>query len=187
MEDHNPAPCQDGLRHLSSYLLALQDMGTRELREEYERLFGEPTRSRNAGWLRRKVAWRVQELAHGDLSDRAQARIDEVLDWMDREQRHPIGAHLTAPLPKRLRTRTQMVAGHVRKAPRDPRLPPAGTTLQRAYKGTTHAVLVQEDGFEWRGRRFDSLSEVATAIGGSRRSGFRFFNLNAAAAAKAPA
>ena len=46
---------------------------------------------------------------------------------------------------------------------RDPRLPGAGSTLVRKYRGQDLRVLVLDDGFEWDGRRFDSLSEVAFA------------------------
>ena len=54
----------------------------------------------------------------------------------------------------------------------------AGTELIRHYRGQTYTVLVREDEFEWNGTRYGSLSEIATHITGSRRSGPKFFGLN---------
>ena len=48
---------------------ALRQMTVGELSEEWQRLYGEPTRSRNKEYLFRRLAWRVQELAHGGLTD----------------------------------------------------------------------------------------------------------------------
>ena len=52
-----------------------------------------------------------------------------------------------------------------------------GTELMRHYRGQTYTVLVREDGFEWNGTRYGSLSEIATHITGSRRSGPKFFGI----------
>ena len=60
---------------------------------------------------------------------------------------------------------------------RDHRLPAPGTVLTRPYRGRTIAVTILENGFEYEGRRFDSLSAVAKAISGSHCSGLAFFGL----------
>jgi hypothetical protein len=52
-----------------------------------------------------------------------------------------------------------------------------GTKLIREWQGKTHSVLVLEDGFQWRGRRWRSLSAVAREISGTSWSGPRFFGL----------
>ena len=52
-----------------------------------------------------------------------------------------------------------------------------GTRLTREWKGRPCEVLVQEDGFLFAGGRYRSLSEVATAITGTRWNGPRFFGL----------
>lgn len=52
-----------------------------------------------------------------------------------------------------------------------------GTTFQRTWGGEEQLVTVVEDGFEWKGRRFKSLSAAATAIAGTRWNGPRFFGL----------
>ena len=52
-----------------------------------------------------------------------------------------------------------------------------GTELIRSYRGQTYTVLVRGAGFEWNGTCYASLSEIATLITGSRRSGPKFFGL----------
>jgi len=49
--------------------------------------------------------------------------------------------------------------------------------LTRDYKGTEHRVTVLEDGFEFRGARYRSLSKIALEITGTRWNGFLFFRL----------
>ena len=52
-----------------------------------------------------------------------------------------------------------------------------GTTFRRTWNGEEQVVSVMENGFEWKGRRFKSLSAAATAIAGTRWNGPRFFGL----------
>jgi hypothetical protein len=59
--------------------------------------------------------------------------------------------------------------------------PKPGTVLVRDWVGVTHQVKVLEDGLLFRGKRYESLSEIARAITGSRWSGPLFFGLKAAA------
>lgn len=54
----------------------------------------------------------------------------------------------------------------------------AGTWLSRTWHGEVHQVIVLENGFEYRGERFSSLSQIARRITGSHWSGPRFFGLN---------
>ena len=61
--------------------------------------------------------------------------------------------------------------------PRDPRVPPAGTVLRRVFDGKTYEVTVCAEGFEYEGRRYKSLSAIATEIAGTRWNGFLFFGL----------
>ncbi|MGN6358141.1 MAG: DUF2924 domain-containing protein [Novosphingobium sp.] len=53
-----------------------------------------------------------------------------------------------------------------------------GTWLSRTWHGEVHQVVVLENGFEYQGHRFRSLSEIANRITGTRWSGPRFFGLN---------
>jgi hypothetical protein len=52
-----------------------------------------------------------------------------------------------------------------------------GTTLVRQWRGHTHAVFVRDNGFEYEGERYRSLSVIAKRITGAHWSGPRFFGL----------
>jgi Protein of unknown function (DUF2924) len=58
-----------------------------------------------------------------------------------------------------------------------------GTTLLRLWRGHTHSILVGEDGFEYEGRRYRSLTVIAERITGAHWSGPRFFGLTRRAGA----
>ena len=139
-----------------------------ELRVEWERLYGEPTRSRNRDFLWRRLAWRIQEVALGGLPDAASARILELAPTTFVRSQVPPGFTPDA------REGTAPPGPDTR---RDPRLPSPGSTLVRRYKDTDVRVLVLDDGFEWDGRHFDTLSEVAFAVTGSKWNGWLFFGL----------
>jgi Protein of unknown function (DUF2924) len=53
----------------------------------------------------------------------------------------------------------------------------AGTTLVRQWRGHTHTILVHEDGFEYEGERYRSLTVIAERITGAHWSGPRFFGV----------
>lgn len=53
----------------------------------------------------------------------------------------------------------------------------AGTQLIRKWNGAAHVVLVLDDGFEYNGERFSSLTKIAQFITGAHWSGPRFFGL----------
>jgi hypothetical protein len=57
---------------------ALGRMSPRELREKYLEVIGEPSRTGNKDFLFKRVAWRMQSLAEGGLSERARRRAEEV-------------------------------------------------------------------------------------------------------------
>ena len=63
------------------------------------------------------------------------------------------------------------------RAVRDKRIPPPGTVLLRTYKNQKVAVTILEDGFEWEGRGYHSLSAIAKEVTGAHWNGLRFFNL----------
>ena len=75
-----------------------------------------------------------------------------------------------------------------RKGARDPRLPAAGTTLVRPYKGKDVRVTVLEQGFRWERKEYRSLSALASAVTGQASiNGFLWFKLTGSKAAKAKA
>ena len=65
--------------------------------------------------------------------------------------------------------------------------PKTGTRLVRQWRGRAHTVLVRDDGFEYDGQRFRSLTVIAERITGAHWSGPRFFGLTKRAGASAGA
>jgi hypothetical protein len=62
---------------------ALRTMSVGELRAKYAQVFGEETRVGNKVWLVRRIVWRLQALAEGDLSERARRRAAELAQDAD--------------------------------------------------------------------------------------------------------
>jgi hypothetical protein len=148
----------------------LRNLKTAALRVKYQELFGAETRSSNKQFLFRRIAWRVQARAEGDLSERARRHASEIADDAELRLRAPSDfvAGLRAPnLRATARPRQQ----------RDWRLPPAGTTLTRVYRGRSVVVHVRDDGFEYQGQHYRSLSAIAREATGTRWNGLAFFRL----------
>ena len=148
---------------------SLQRMTVRELRMRYSEVFGEETRAGNKPWLVKRIAWRLQSLAEGDLSDRARQRATELANDAD-VRLSPPKPKPTSPTPAK-RTKTALVVKG------DNRLPPPGTIITREYKGQTLQLMVLPTGFEFEGDVYKSLSAVAKAITGQHCNGYHFFRL----------
>jgi hypothetical protein len=147
---------------IDDQLAALERMTVSQLHARYAEVFGEPSRSGNRQWLLRRVAWRIQALAEGGLSERARQRAAELARDAD-----------VRVVPPR--------AGVGPSRPTSPRHngngPAPGTVLTRVYHGVEHRVTVLADGFEYNGTKYRSLSAIASAITGSHWSGRLFFGL----------
>ena len=155
-------------------IAALERMTVGQLRERYGEVFGEPVRSGNRQWLFRRVAWRIQLLAEGDLAiralERAHSRAKELARDADLRVRPPHG-------PANLPAAAERVASGTLAIRRDERVPPPGTVLTRVHKGREHRVAILTNGFEYEGDVYRSLSAVAHAITGSHWNGLHFFGL----------
>jgi hypothetical protein len=150
---------------------ALRRMSLDELRAKDAELFGEEAWSaNNRVYLVKRIAWRMQALAEGDLSERARRRAAELANDAD--------LRLSPPRPARI-ARAPVVRAHptARRPKKDsPQLRP-GTILARKYRGEMLEVRVLAQGFEFEGAIYPSLSAVAKAITGSHCSGHLFFRL----------
>ncbi len=153
----------------------LQTMTTGELADRYEELHGQPCRTRHRAYLIRKIAWRIQANAEGDLSERARKRAAELANDAEVRVMAPRGM-VCPPQTGSATTITRKVSN---TPPADPRLPSPGSAIVRQYKGKAIRVVVldQGQGFEYDGQRYRTLSAVAKAVTGSHVNGFRFFNL----------
>ena len=137
---------------IETRIIGLEALTTADLQIEWRRLYRAmpPTRlSRDL--LIRGVAHRVQEQAHGGLSLSTKRRLRSLSD--DADQR---GGAAAAPA----------IA-----------LKP-GTKLVREWHGHAHTVSVLDDGFEYQGKRYPSLTRIARRITGVHWSGPLFFGIS---------
>jgi hypothetical protein len=156
---------------IAQELKALKNMCTAELREKYREVFDEETRSPNKDFLRKRIAWRIQALAYGDLSERARRRAEELANDADLRIRAPRGNYKT------ISPSTDRITLHPFSPTGDRRLPVQGTVLTREYQGEMIRVMVLDKGFEYAGQVYRSLTAVAKAITGSHWNGYHFFGL----------
>ncbi len=90
--------------NIHAELKRLGTLKTPQLKARYAELFGEPTRCNNRPYLIKRIAWRLQARAEGDLSERARKRAAELADDADLRTRAPAstpadgGRPLIAPL-----------------------------------------------------------------------------------------
>jgi hypothetical protein len=141
------------------------------LREKYREVFQEEARSRHREHLFRKIAWRLQARAQGDLSERARTRAQEIA--------HDEDLRMVAPRDfftvEGQRIQTTRADGDRRD--QDCRLPLPGVLLSREWNGKTILVEVLAKGFRYEHQFYPSLSAVAFAVTGSRWNGLAFFKL----------
>jgi hypothetical protein len=131
----------------------LRLLGLEELRREWRRLnHSEPPRiSRDL--LALALGYRLQEIAHGGLGKATRRKLQTMAKALRRTGR-------VGPTPSLS-------------------LKP-GARLVREWRGRTHTVSITEDGFEYAGTPYPSLTKIAKKITGAHWSGPRFFGLPAA-------
>jgi hypothetical protein len=148
---HDPGGPAGAGDRFNSALLDLENRSIRELRTEWRSLYRtDPPTRLSRDLLLRGIAFRWQERLRGGLSIAITRRLDALAAQLD-----ATAASAFAPAAV---------------------LKP-GTRLVREWHGRAHAVIVLEDGFEYQGRRYPSLSRIATLITGTRWSGPVFFGL----------
>ena len=151
----------------------LQAMTVSQLQHKYIEVFGEATRANNKQFLVKRIAWRIQVNAEGDISERARRRAKQLAREGDLRLQPPKGSF--APAEKESKENTVRIPFKPPK--RDERLPAPGTLLGRIYKGKRVEVEVLEEGFRYEGRNYDSLTAIVRDITGSHWNGYNFFGL----------
>jgi len=122
-----------------------------DLRKRYCKLFrAEPPKAFGPDLLRRSIAHRIQEKAYGGLSLSHRRLLDQLVKSAS------VKPNGRLELPRRIKP---------------------GSELIRTWNGKTYRVMVMADGFGYDGKTFASLSEIASAITGTKWNGPRFFGL----------
>jgi hypothetical protein len=136
---------------IGAKLEELPRMRTAKLRILWQELFAKAAHPK----LRRDLmipilAYRIQEKAYGGLKSSTRKRLQKLAAELERD-------------PNAQFQPTQQIK--------------TGTKLLRQWQGETHNVMVVDDGFDYRNKRYESLSEIAREITGTRWSGPLFFGL----------
>jgi Protein of unknown function (DUF2924) len=154
-----PSPCEGvaGIGRLAgtdieARLVALDALTTADLQIEWRRLHRAAPPSRlSRDLLIRGVAYRVQEQAHGGLSPGTRRRLRALSEGADQRGGSAAASVIT--------------------------LKP-GTKLVREWHGHAHTVCVLDDGFEYQGEHYPSLTRIARRITGVHWSGPLFFGIS---------
>jgi hypothetical protein len=143
-------PVNADFAEVERQIAGLVDRSTHELRLAWRQLHHTgPPHGLSRDLLIRALANQLQERIHGRASGALRRRLQALAGEFDRD-----GASFDPGLV--LKT---------------------GTTLVRQWRGQAHTILVREDGFEYEGQRYGSLTMLAERITGAHWSGPRFFGL----------
>jgi hypothetical protein len=148
-------------RKLEAEIARLRDLGLPELRAVWQKHYGTTApKTVRRRILILSIAWRIQADALGGLKPATRKYLRQVAEA----------------------TRS----GAVVRPPPPPRVKP-GTKLIRVWQDKTHTVTALGDGFEWQGKPYRSLSQIARAMTGTRWNGLVFFGVkqNGSSAKKA--
>lgn len=135
---------------LENRLAELMTMPPAQLRSAWRDTFKSPAPNIGPDLLRLGIANRLQERMHGSLTSATKREIERLRNRVERTGK----------------------AGNVHAISLK-----TGTRLVRSWNGKSYHVLVCDDGFEFEGRHYGSLSHIAHAITGAHWSGPRFFGL----------
>lgn len=128
----------------------IQSMTIAELRALWRaKLNSEPPEAFGPDLLRRSVAQKLQEDAYGGLDQKTVRLLNQLMAQSARADGKIV-------VPRRIKP---------------------GAILVREWKGKNHRIMVLDDGFAFEGKPYDSLSEIARRITGTRWNGPRFFGM----------
>jgi hypothetical protein len=132
-------------------LAALKTAPVADLKQKWRDLFDREPPPYNRRFLESRLAYRIQELAYGGLSEETVKRLEAIAEELEGKRGRQYFGLKNRPI--------------------------AGTRLIREWNGVEHCVTVRNSDFEYRGRPFKSLSAIAKHITGTQWNGLVFFGL----------
>lgn len=133
---------------LEAEIARLAGLGLPELRDLWAQRLGPVPKHQSPDLMRRRLAYELQVRTYGGLKSETSGRLKKLYQSFKADPGY-------TPLPNY-------------------GLKP-GTMLTREWKGATYRVGVMDDGYEYLGERYKSLSEIAGRITGTKWSGPAFF------------
>jgi hypothetical protein len=145
---------------------ALDTLDITTLQNRWRELYKVPPPFKvRSGFLRRAIAYRLQETLYGGLKTSTKKELRRIAEAARLNRSHSGG--------RRPKGGSDVVAALLPRR----KVLSAGTRLLREWNGTTEVVDVLDIGFGWRGKTYRTLSAVAVAITGTKWSGPKFFGL----------
>ena len=133
-------------------LFALQEMDRKAIEEKWRDLYGTEPPNFKKTFLQRRLAFRIQELFYGGVDDSTKQKLSEITDKLE---------------DKKPKARVE-IDGKILPGPR----------FVREWKGKLYETIVRDDGFEYNGQMYRSLSAIATAITGTQWNGRKWWGLS---------
>lgn len=135
-------------KSVTRQIIELENKSVEELKEIYNEIMPKPlTTHVRKEYLRPRIAYRLQELAFGGISDDVKSKLLEIAN--------------NNPHAKKIKPK-QLIAG---------------TKICKKWGDITHEVEVLKDGFSYAGQKFNSLSAIAKVITGTKWNGLKFFKI----------
>jgi len=137
-----------------------------QLREQWFEVFGEKTSQRHRGHLIKRLSRKLQEDQLPKLTPEEETKVQEyqaIIRQLPPDQWFP---------------GKQRGKAKGTRAAKGQRVPPPGSVITRDYKGQQIAVTVLDDGFDYDGQVFRSLSAIARLVTGTSWNGYTFFHLD---------
>jgi len=159
-------------RPIQARIDELAAMNVRALQDEYRKVFGAEPESAHRQFLFRKIAWQLQAKEEGGLPEPVRELAREIARNVALRNRVITNSiKHRAGLPVERSASTVIGLGH------DSRLPMPGGVIVKEYRGETLVVKVTDTGFEFKDRRYTSLSAIAKELTGTKWNGYAFFQL----------
>ncbi len=127
-----------------------------ELCRLWRTLYGKEPPAYNRTFIITRLAYRIQEIAHGGLSDETKSKMNDVLASSNTDGRKSASCKTPRRIPKQ-------------------DMPVYGTKFVRDWNGRRYEVIAVPGGFEYDGRLYRSLSAIADVITGTHWNGRLFF------------
>ncbi len=136
--------------NMAQELDALIAMKPPELRAKWRDVYRNVAPDIGPDLLRRGIAYRLQERRQGSLASSPRRDVERLIKQLGKGE-------------------SEMARGAASLK--------TGTRLVRSWRGKMHHVLILDEGYEYDGRRYQSLTQIAQDITGAHWSGPRFFGL----------
>ncbi len=145
-------------RSILKQVTELESLPVAELKDRWGELYGTEAPTCNRALLTKRLAYHLQELAYGGVSEVTRAKLRDHLNG----ERLDDDSADAARMERRHRKNGMSVPG---------------TRLIREWQGRRYEVTVVNGGFEYDGRPYRSLTAVTKAITGTHWNGPAFFGL----------